>query len=45
MMQQMLLGLSGGSTYGSGTSSDPYTSAYASKLAGHGNGNTYVIVN
>lgn len=44
MMQQMLLSY-GGSTYGSGTSSDPYTSAYASKLAGFGNGNAYVIVN
>ena len=30
--------------HGSGTSSDPYTSAYGSMLAGHGAGNTYVKI-
>ena len=42
--QAVLLGAAGGGNIGSGTSSDPYTSAYASQLAGHGNGNTYIIV-
>ena len=42
--QAMLVGGRPPGSYGSGTSSDPYTSAYASKLAGHGDGNTYIIV-
>ena len=44
-IQQLMLGQ--GSViqdYGSGTSGDPYTSAYASMLAGFGAGNTYVKV-
>ena len=45
MMQQMLLGLSGVEDYGSGTSSDPWKGTYASKLAGFGEGATYVIIN
>ena len=42
--QAVLLGSESGGSLGSGTSSDPYTSAYASLLAGHGTGNTYIIV-
>lgn len=46
MSQQMFVGTGGVlQNYGSGSSSDPYTSAYASKLAGHGDGNTYVKIN
>ena len=45
MMQQMLLGLGGSEDYGSGTSSDPWKGAYASKLAGFGDGATYVKIN
>ena len=42
--QAMLMGGKPPSPYGSGTSTDPYSSAYASQLAGHGDGNTYIIV-
>ena len=42
--QAMMLGNAAGGGYGGGTSSDPYTSAYASMLAGHGAGNTHIIV-
>ena len=42
--QAMMLGNAAGGGYGGGTSSDPYSSAYASLLAGHGAGNTYIIV-
>ncbi len=42
--QAMLVGGKPPAALGSGTSNDPYTSAYASQLAGHGDGNTYVIV-
>ena len=44
-IQQLMLGQGGViEDYGSGTSSDPWTSAYASMLAGFGAGNTYVKV-
>ena len=42
--QAVLLGSASGGSLGSGTSSDPYTSAYASQLAGFGSGNTYIKV-
>jgi len=44
-IQQLMLGAGGAAEdYGSGSSSDPYTSAYASMLAGFGSGNTYVKI-
>ena len=44
--QQLMLGTGASAEdYGTGTSSDPYKGAYASLLAGHGDGNTYVKIN